>query len=85
MASISDKVSAVDVTQVIDPEQDFESHQYYRLSPAVRDDIVAVLSGARPDQIPNRQPTGSLRRYRLVRTTGAKSRKPPTRRRDSNR
>ena len=85
MASISDKVSAVDVTQVIDPEQDFESHQYYRLSPAVRDDIVAVLSGARPDQIPKRQPTGSLRRYRLVRTTGAKSRKLPTRRRDSNR
>ena len=85
MASISDKVSAVDVTQVIDPKQDFESHQYYRLSPAVRDDIVAVLNGARPDQIANRKPTDSPRRYRLVGTVGAKTRKSPSRRRDSNR
>ena len=75
MASISDKITAIDVSQVIDPKEDFESHQYYRLFPAVRDDIVAVLSGVRPEQVPNRQPTGSLRRYRIVRNAAARGRK----------
>ncbi|MCI0431967.1 MAG: alpha/beta fold hydrolase [Rhodospirillales bacterium] len=65
MATISDKVVAVDVTDVIDPTQDFQSHQYYRIFPKVRDDIVAVLSGVRPDEFPNRDPVGAMRRYRI--------------------
>jgi esterase/lipase superfamily enzyme len=64
MGSISDKVIAVDVTDVIDAADDSQSHQYYRIFPAVRDDIVAVLSGTRPDQVPNRDPAGS-QRYRI--------------------
>ncbi|HEY7578408.1 MAG TPA: alpha/beta fold hydrolase [Acetobacteraceae bacterium] len=54
MGTISDKVSAIDVSDVIDVAQDVESHQYYRVFPAVRDDIVAVLAGQRPAQIANR-------------------------------
>jgi len=65
MGSISDKVSAIDVSDVIDVSQDFQSHQYYRIAPAVRDDIVAMLSGARPTQVANREALGS-QRYRIV-------------------
>ncbi|WP_262269227.1 MULTISPECIES: alpha/beta fold hydrolase [Microvirga] len=64
MAMISDKITAVDVSDAIDPGHDFQSHQYYRLFPAVRDDIVAVLSGARQDTIANRERT-DIQRYRL--------------------
>jgi esterase/lipase superfamily enzyme len=56
MATISDKVSAVDVSDVFTIlGDDPEGHQYYRLVPAIRDDIVAVLSGKRPNEIPNRK------------------------------
>jgi esterase/lipase superfamily enzyme len=75
MAMISDKVSAVDVSDAIDPRQDFQSHQYYRIFPTVRDDIVAVLAGERQDKIANRDRT-DMQRYRLQ----APSRRP--RRRD---
>jgi esterase/lipase superfamily enzyme len=75
MAVISDKITAVDVSQAIDPEEDFESHQYYRLFPAVRDDIVAVLNGVRPDQVPNREPVASMRRYRIMTPTRRRGRK----------
>jgi esterase/lipase superfamily enzyme len=64
MAMISDKVTAVDVSDAIDPRQDFQSHQYYRIFPAVRDDIVAVLAGERQDKIANRDRT-DMQRYRL--------------------
>ncbi|MEE1611423.1 alpha/beta fold hydrolase [Microvirga sp. CF3016] len=64
MAMISDKVTAVDVSDAIDPRQDFQSHQYYRIFPAVRDDIVAVLAGERQDKIANRERTDT-QRYRL--------------------
>lgn len=64
MAMISDKITAVDVSDAIDPGQDIQSHQYYRIFPAVRDDIVAVLGGERQDRIANRDRT-DLQRYRL--------------------
>ncbi|PVE23743.1 hypothetical protein DC522_14165 [Microvirga sp. KLBC 81] len=64
MAMISDKVAAIDVSDAISPRQDFQSHQYYRIFPAVRDDIVAVLMGARQDKIANRDRTDT-QRYRL--------------------
>ena len=44
--SISDKVSAIDVSAVISFEQEPENHQYYRVFPAVRDDIVAEHTAA---------------------------------------
>lgn len=55
MALISDKVSAVDVSDVFDYSDDMEGHQYYRKVPAIRDDIAAVFSGKRPIEIPNRK------------------------------
>jgi esterase/lipase superfamily enzyme len=64
MGSISDKVTAVDVGDVIDIKEDIQSHQYYRIFAPVRDDIVAVLKGVRPNQVPNREPTAS-QRYRI--------------------
>ena len=65
MGSISDKVTAVDVSDVIDPRDDFQSHQYYRVFGAVRGDIRAVLDGQRPEAIKGRDPAGS-QRWRLV-------------------
>jgi esterase/lipase superfamily enzyme len=64
MAMISDKVTAVDVSDAIDPRHDFQSHQYYRIFPAVRDDIVAVLAGERQDKIAHRDRI-DMQRYRL--------------------
>lgn len=54
MATISDKVSAIDVSVVLSPGKDIENHQYYRVFPVVRDDIVAVLNGTPQDKIGNR-------------------------------
>jgi esterase/lipase superfamily enzyme len=74
MGPVSDKVTAVDVSDVIDPGQDIQSHQYYRLFPAVRDDIAAVLRGELQQDIKHRLAAGS-QRYRL-RPAPARRRKP---------
>jgi esterase/lipase superfamily enzyme len=64
MSSISDKVTAIDVTAVTSFTQDPEEHQYYRIIPVIRDDIVQVLKGTPQNQIPNR--TAVLQgRYRI--------------------
>jgi esterase/lipase superfamily enzyme len=65
MATISDKVSAIDASDVISLEEEPENHQYYRVFPAVRDDIVAVLRGAPQNQIPNRTVISEAR-WRIV-------------------
>ena len=66
MGSISDKVSAIDVSAaIVGLEGQRESHTYYRQVPAVRDDIVAVLNGTPPDQVPNRTAV-SAGRWRLA-------------------
>ncbi|CAO4182502.1 Alpha/beta fold hydrolase [Methylorubrum populi] len=70
MAPISDKITAVDVSDGFDPNDDSQSHQYYRLFGAVRDDIVAVLRGERQDTISNRDTAGPGR-YRLVKAAAA--------------
>ncbi len=54
MGSISDKVTAVDVTDIDDYGQDPEGHQYYRIFPEIRDDMIGVFSGRRPTQFPKR-------------------------------
>jgi esterase/lipase superfamily enzyme len=54
MGTISDKVSAVDASVVLSLDQDIQNHQYYRVFPAVRDDIVAVLAGTPQEQVRNR-------------------------------
>jgi esterase/lipase superfamily enzyme len=64
MSIISDKVTALDVSDAISLHQDVQSHQYYRIFPAVRDDIVAVLAGERQDKIANRDRIDT-QRYRL--------------------
>jgi esterase/lipase superfamily enzyme len=55
MGTISDKVTAVDVTDIDDFGQDPEGHQYYRIFPEIRDDLVGVFSGKLPTQFPKRQ------------------------------
>jgi esterase/lipase superfamily enzyme len=74
MAMISDKVTAVDVSDAIAPTEDFQSHQYYRISPAVRNDIVAVLAGERQDKITNRDRTDT-QRYSLRGPAGGSGRR----------
>lgn len=78
MAMISDKVTAVDVSDAISPRQDFQSHQYYRIFPAVRDDIVAVLKGERQDRIVNRERVDT-QRYHLKTSARTMRRKPSPR------
>ena len=63
MATISDKITAVDVSAVVPAELNANSHQYYRLYDPVRNDAVAVLAGQAPDQIPGRVATSVPRRY----------------------
>jgi esterase/lipase superfamily enzyme len=64
MATISDKVSAVDVSAVINTSEEWQNHQYYRRFAAVRDDIVKVMKGTPQNQIPNRVAV-SAGRWRL--------------------
>jgi len=78
MAMISDKVTAVDVSDAISPRHDFQSHQYYRTFPAVRDDIVAVLAGERQDKISNRD-RADTQRYHLQASSRSTRRKPGSR------
>ena len=70
MGTISDKVSAIDVSAVLSLAEEPENHQYYRVFPAVRDDIVAVLNGTPQDQIANRAAV-SAGRWRIVRAGAA--------------
>ena len=65
MGSISDKVSAIDVSDVISLAEEPENHQYYRVFPAVRDDIVAVLNGTPQNEVPGRAAV-SEGRWRIV-------------------
>jgi esterase/lipase superfamily enzyme len=64
METISETVTAVDMSDAIDPQQNFQSHQYYWIFPAMRNDIVVVLAGERQDKIANRDRTDT-QRYRL--------------------
>jgi esterase/lipase superfamily enzyme len=74
MGTISDKVSAIDVSEVLSLTQDPENHQYYRVYPAVRDDIVDVLEGVAQNQIANREPI-SDGRWRIKSKTRPKAAK----------
>ena len=68
MSNISDKVSAIDVSDVLPAGRDLQHHQYYRANPRVADDIVAVLKGARPGEIAGRIPTAEGRWHLDART-----------------
>jgi esterase/lipase superfamily enzyme len=70
MSNISDKVSAIEVSDVLPAGRDVQHHQYYRVNPRVVDDIVAVLKGARPGEIAGRVPTAEGR-WHLDTTTQA--------------
>jgi esterase/lipase superfamily enzyme len=88
MGTISDKVSAVDVSQVITTAEDPENHQYYRVFPVVRDDIVQVLKGIAQGDVTNRAYV-SQGRWRILgagelRAGGAGQRTPARRTRKSS-
>jgi esterase/lipase superfamily enzyme len=57
-------VTVVDCTNVVPSTEDFQEHQYHRRIPAVRDDILEVLSGKPHDKIAGRELV-SEGRYRL--------------------
>lgn len=65
MAPISDKVAAVDVSDVLHSDSDHTNHQYYRINPAVRDDIVNILKGVPDHAIVGRRNLGNGR-YVLI-------------------
>lgn len=64
--ALPDKVSVIDVSDVVDADSDLTNHQYYRLNPLVRDDVLAVLEGTRPMEIPGREYDAHGRRFRLL-------------------
>lgn len=73
---LNDKVSVIDVSGVLDADEDLTNHQYYRLNQIVRDDMRAVLANTPPHEIPGREYLADTRRYRL---TGAPPRLPERR------
>ncbi|QKD01268.1 alpha/beta fold hydrolase [Mesorhizobium loti] len=64
MATISDKVTAIDCADVTSFAKDPEEHQYYRVFPVVRNDIVQVLRGVPQNKVRNRAAV-SQGRYRI--------------------
>jgi len=64
MATISDKVTAIDCSDVTTFAKDPEQHQYYRIFPVVRDNIVQVLKGVLQNKVTNRTAV-SQGRYRI--------------------
>ncbi|ENN86413.1 hypothetical protein RHSP_79212 [Rhizobium freirei PRF 81] len=68
MSTTSDKISAIDVSDILDVSEP-ENHQYYRVFPQIRDDIKAVLIGTPPDKIANRQAI-SQARWKITKRRG---------------
>jgi esterase/lipase superfamily enzyme len=64
MATISDKVTAIDCSDVTTYAKDPEQHQYYRVFPVVRNDIVQVLKGVPQNKVTNRAAVAQGR-YRI--------------------
>jgi esterase/lipase superfamily enzyme len=54
LPALRPKVTAIAVASAIDPDADPTGHQYYRTSPAVRRDMLGVLSGATDEDVPGR-------------------------------
>ncbi len=59
---LPDKIDAIDVSDVLGQDSDLTNHQYYRLNPAVLDDMRAVLADK---ATPWRAYDPHARRYRL--------------------
>ena len=65
-SGISNRIVALDCTEVDFTELSHGNHQYYRLRPEVIEDVRHVLSGRKPpNQIPRREPIEPGRRYRI--------------------
>lgn len=62
---LPDKVTVVNVEDVIQPVKDATGHQYYRTSPAVRRDVLDVLDGIAPQDIRKRGFVAETKSYRL--------------------
>jgi esterase/lipase superfamily enzyme len=65
------KVTTISAAAVVDPVADSEQHQYYRISPYLRRDILQVLQGKADDAVEGR---GNVRyglKYVLTRAPGA--------------
>jgi esterase/lipase superfamily enzyme len=65
--ALPDKVAVVDCEPVIRLKDDPTGHQYYRLDKTVKQDVVAVLNGVRPQDIKTRRYQADTRSYRLKR------------------
>jgi esterase/lipase superfamily enzyme len=63
--AVPDKVSIVNVQKVTGFREDKTGHQYYRLNPKVRDDVLRVLSGVDSGEIAGRIFNSEKRQYYL--------------------
>lgn len=71
LARLPDNVRIIDYTLAIaadsrptppgETDWNYKLHQYYRTSPAIREDIAAMLSGGDPDEIENRLTSDEMR------------------------
>lgn len=64
--AIPDKVTVVDCEPAVRFGEDPTGHQYYRVNDTVRQDVLAVLGGARPADVKTRKYQAETRQYRLV-------------------
>ncbi len=62
---LPDKVTVVNTEKVIQPLKDRTGHQYYRLNPAVRRDVLQVLAGVAPQDIKQRVFVPETKSFRL--------------------
>ena len=65
-ANLSDKVAVINVSDVLHADDDLQNHQYYRLNPLVRQDMLAVLNNMPANEIEGRRPLPGKNRYRLA-------------------
>jgi esterase/lipase superfamily enzyme len=63
--ALPDKVSVVNCEPVINRGQEIAGHHYDRLNNTVRQDVIAVLKGAEPQDIKTRKYQPETRSYRL--------------------
>lgn len=65
--ALPDKVSVVNCEPVLRLRDDPSGHQYYRLDPTVRQDVLSVLAGTDPHAVRTRSYVPETRSYRLKR------------------
>jgi esterase/lipase superfamily enzyme len=64
--ALPNKVTVVDCEHVVSLLEDPTGHQYYRLNSKIKDDVLSVLNGQKPQNINNRQYQAETKSYIIL-------------------